>query len=226
MPENFDHLDGADAAVGGQEDAGESDERFRDRYRKAQAAIKKIRQQEGKKRKQDGTLARIIVQFLSDPRFTRFFLLISRIVAKNIPSDIILAILALIHRESAAAIEEKALNMPAEDFLPEGDDSEFPPHLKAHINRWLKNILAVGTAEPHEALETLVDHNWTLDPNVPELASAVLQQFFLFQKVDIPAVENLFAFTEGFFQLLLTRLEKQVHEQVALVGDRDEDFEE
>lgn len=226
MPENFERFDAADMAASGNEKAGENDEKFRDRYRKSQAAIKKIRKQERKKKKQDNTLAHIIVQFLNDPRFTKFFVLISRVIARNIPSDIVLAILSLIHRESANAIEEKKLKLPTTEPSTEQNSGAFPPHLKAHINRWTQNITIIGVTEPHRALETLLDHDWNLDQNIVELAVAVLQQFFVFQKTDLPPVENLRGFCEGFFKTLVNRLEQQVHHQGALGGDVDEDFVE
>lgn len=223
MPENFEAFD-SEGAPGGQEAAGESDEKFREQYRKNQAAIKKIKKQEGKKKAQDNTLAHIIVQFLSDPRFTRFFLLISRIVSRNVPSDLILAILALIHKESAKAIDEKKLELPGKVEEPEA--GKFPPHLKAQMNHWMHNITAVGTAEPHKALETMLDHDWNLDPNIVELFAAVLQQFMVFQKEDVPPMDNLRSFGEGFFTKLVSTLESQVNYQNLLGGQVDEDFED
>ena len=226
MVESYNPFEDADAAGSAKEGAGESDEKFRDRWKKNQAAIKKIRQQEGKKQKQDSTLAHIIVQFLSDPRFTRFFLLISRIVARNVPSDLILAILSLIHKESAHAIEEKKLELPEGDVAKTEKEDSFPAHLKANISRWTQNITAVATAEPHRTLETALDHDWKLDMNLPELCAAVLQQFFSFQKEDVPPIENLRGFAEGFWKRLVAQLEQQVHSQGALQGAVDEDFEE
>ncbi len=226
MAEDFDLFESGDAsAPSGQEVTQEAYERFRDQYKKTQAAIKKIKKEEGKKKKQDNALAHIIVQFLSDERFTQFFLLISRIVAKNVPSDIILAVLSLIHQESAKAIEEKKLTLPKEDFT-KGQTSSFPPEIKAHISRWTQNIAAVMTAEPHKALETLVNHqSWEMDTHLPELAAAVLQQFFVFKKMDVPPIDNLRGFTNGFFEKILQNLESQVHEQGALAGEVDKDFE-
>ncbi len=223
MPDldSFDELNTGGAT---QEATKEDQERFRDQYRKSQAAIKKIFQQEDKKRKQDFTLAHIIVQFLNDPRFTRFFVLISRIVAKNVPSDILLAILSLIHKESAKAIGEKQLVIQKTEMIPQSEEL-FPDRVKAEINRWTENIVAVAIAEPHKTLETILDHNWNIDENIIELSAAVLQQFFEIRQLEIPPIENMRNFFHEFFPSLTSMLENQVHEQGILGGEVDEDFE-
>lgn len=227
MAESFERFEDADGASSSQESAGESDEKFRDRYRKSQAAIKKIRKQEGKKKKQDNTLAHIIVQFLGNQQFTHFFVLISRIISKNIPSDIVLAILALIHKESANALDEKLQELPApQGVVSEEKTGSFPSHLKTHISHWTKNIATVAAAEPHRVLETIVDHNWDLDPNIIEFSAAILQYFFAVNKEDVPPIENLRGFMRGFFEKLVATLEAQVHQQGALGGEVDSDFQE
>ncbi|MBI5415028.1 hypothetical protein HZA38_05980 [Candidatus Peregrinibacteria bacterium] len=228
MPD-FEQFEQGDAQGSGtQEVSEEAYDQFRDQYRKTQAAVQKIRKQEAKKKKQDFTLAHIIVQFLHDPRFTRFFVVISRLVAKNIPSDLLLVILSLIHKESAEAIQAKLLKAPNQDVPLEKENASpfFPQETKAEISQWTRNIFSVATSDPHRMLETILDYDWNLDENLVLFKVMVMQEFFNGKSLDVPPLENLDTFSRGFFQTLVKTLENQVHEQNVLSGNVDADFEE
>ena len=82
-----------------------SDEQFREEMRHSQQALKHLQQEEGQAKAHDNNLAVIIVQFLNQPENTDLFLLISRTVAQNIPSELIIAILALVDKKAQEEVE-------------------------------------------------------------------------------------------------------------------------
>ena len=112
MPEGGNNIESFSGAPQGSEKTQESQEKFSERYRQNQAAIKKGKKDEKKKHDQDESLAAIIVQFLHQTGHTALFLLISRLVARNIPSDLILAIISLIYHPAAKVIQDKMLALP------------------------------------------------------------------------------------------------------------------
>lgn len=208
--DDFSFSEGADGgSEGGAEATSEAVERFKEQQRKSAAQAKRDKKQEGKRKQQDNTLARIIVHFLGDKRYTGFFVLISSLLDKNIPSDFLLAILALIHKDSADVLKEKEIVLKR----PPNDPSKnFPPKLAKPLSYWTSLMYSVAGAEPHKVLETIVDHNWDLDPNLSQFMSLVLKEFFKFMKFEVP-FENLKSFSEVFLKMLFDELEKQVQNQ-------------
>jgi hypothetical protein len=210
MSEGLGGFESFTGAPGGKEKAQESDEQFQERYRQAQAAIKRIKKQEGKKKQDDNLLAQIIVQFLNDPNYTQFFILISHLVSKDIPSDIILAIISLIYEPAEAALVER---------FPEQIS---PGHLHANnqradlIDEWVKRIFLVATAEPHRVLETILDHNWQIDEELTQFSSLVLRHYLENIKKEQSQLNNLQNFCLAFWKKLAEQLESQVHNQAKL----------
>lgn len=201
---------GADGgSEGGSEAAAEAAERFREQKAQAAAQAKRDQQEERRKKGQDDVLAKIIVQFLNTPRYSGFFLLIARALAKDIPSDFLLAILALIHKDSAQILEDK--NIPRKT-PPRPQDSAFPPELSAPLGEWTTLMYSVSTAEPHRVLETILDESWELDANILQLFCLVLREFFFFKKFETP-FQNIQVFSEGFLKNLSTDLENQIQNQ-------------
>lgn len=212
-------LDSSSSGEQGSEASAEAAERAREQRAKAAQQATRDKREERKRRQYDNTLAQIIVQFLSDPRYSGFFILISRIFAKNIPSDIILAILSLIHKDSAKAIAEKNIERKE---LPKGADATpFPPELSLPLKEWTTVIFSVASAEPHKALETLLDINWDIDVNVEQLLSLVLNEFFSYKKFETP-FENVQQFSKAFLSTLVGDLESQIQNQVLLEGEEDD----
>ncbi len=91
MPEQFNDTESFGGLTGGAEQVKETQEKFQEKQQKSQSQQQQDQKQEGKKKQDDNALASVIVQFLNEPKNTSLFLLISRLIAKNIPSNIILA---------------------------------------------------------------------------------------------------------------------------------------
>jgi len=205
---------------GGSEAAKEAAEKVREQKAKAAAQAKRDQQNERRKKSEDNTLAQIILQFLKNPRYSGFFLLIARALSKNIPSDFLLAILALIHKDSAQILHEK--NIPRRN-PPKPHSSAFPPELSAPLAEWTILMYSVSTAEPHRVLETILDENWELDANTVQLCALVVREFFFFKKFETP-FPHIQQFSENFLKTLATDLENQIQNQQILETAEEDNF--
>lgn len=199
-----------------------SDEQFREEMQRTQQALAQLYKEESKARANDNSLAAIIVQFLSQPKNTDLFLLISRVVAQNIPSELIIAILALIdkrandeisgllaaghgkdvHNETALAIHQKA------------DFESLSPHLKKAIDKWIQNISEVASKKPHRILETIIipGPNRGISSVLVQFSAFILRRFLSHHEIEI-AFENLHDFMQGMFVGIVKRLEELVKGQ-------------
>ena len=134
-----------------------SDEQFNDEMKRTQQALKQLQQEEGQAKGYDNSLATIIVQFLSQPQNTDLFLLISRTVAQNIPSELIIAIISLVDKNAQKEVkglletskesekgDEKALTIHQK-----ADFQHLPPEQKKAIDTWVQNIFSVASKKPH-----------------------------------------------------------------------------
>src|SRR3989338_9625015 len=93
---------GGDLYTPGEGGAGVSEElseEAKQRFAAAAAGLQQIRKEEKKAKKKDDQVARVIVHFLGSTQHTHFFVLISRLVARDCPS-ISFSILSLIHEPS------------------------------------------------------------------------------------------------------------------------------
>lgn len=196
---------------GGAESTQEAIERFREQSKKSATQAKKDQKQEKKKKDQEDVLSNIILQFLKNKKYSGFFLLISRILSKNVPADFILSLLALIHQESAKILDAKKI--PLKKAPPQ--KTTFPPEIMKPLSSWTTLIFSVSSANPHKILETVLDHEWKLDNNLVQLFSLILKEFFAFKKFDTP-FENIQNFSKTFLQNLANDLEKQVQNQPKL----------
>ena len=201
-----------------------SDEKFREEMRRTQQAIKQLQKEEGKAKGYDFNLAAIILQFLSQPQNTDLFLLISRTVAQNIPSELIIAILSLIDKKAqeevknfleagkAEKAEEKALVIHQKaDF-----ESLSPQHKKA-IDTWISHMAQVASKKPHRALESMVipGPERELSSVLIQLSAFILRRYLSNHKIDIE-FQSLYDFMQKVFVEMVKNLETLVKEQKKL----------
>ncbi|MCT4592431.1 MAG: hypothetical protein N4A36_03580 [Candidatus Gracilibacteria bacterium] len=188
---------GALESAQGQEKAGESQEQFRERQRQNQAAIAQIQQEEQQKKQDDNLLSFIIVKFLSQPQRTGHFLLISKLVAKNIPSDLIIAIIALVYDAAGDHIHAKFSHIEGLfDF--DVKDNEMGLDNLGLMNAWLLNIQRVASVERVKLFETGFDKEGKIDSNLVELCVVCAEELFMKNNIR----EDLrLKFSEFFVQL-------------------------
>ncbi len=197
-----------DGASGGAEITSEQLEQYRERAKKTAAQAKRDKQQEQKKKKQENVLSHIIIQFLNTPKYSGFFILISKALAKNIPSDFLLALLSLIHKDSLAAVNAKEM----QKIISIPQKSTFPKEVKIPMSHWTNLLASVASSEPHKVLETILDENWEIDKSLHQLMSLIIREFFVFKnfKTDF---SNISIFSQVFLKNLSDQLQQQISNQ-------------
>lgn len=207
-----------------------SDEVFREQMHKAQKAMQALQKEEGKAKKNDDSLASVIVRFLSQPANTDLFLLISRAAAQNISSEMIIAVLSLIDQKSFE--ETKGLLKTIPDLRKsevkalirhqERDISSLSPQLKKAIDAWIQVIGKVAHKRPQRTRDSLVTQKGkaSIAPIVTQFSSIILRRFLKYHKVNTD-FETLKEFMEGVFVELVKNLEFLIKNQRQLSSGED-----
>ncbi len=184
---DFDQLGDLDLPQA-QEASEDSKEKFKERLIAAQKALKKLKKDESKKKKQDNHLAKIIAYFLQTKGNADLANLIAALVENNAPSDFVLSLLALVDRQSKEVIllkKERLLLQGSQeakgDLIPLQEDvfEKINPELKQEINEWFQHIYLIGKEETEKIMETTLDIDLQIDSNLLQLATILLQRFLL-----------------------------------------------
>jgi hypothetical protein len=209
-----------------------SDEQFRDQMKQTQAALTQLQKEEGKAKSNDFKLAQILIHFLAQPENTDLFLLVSRAVGHNIPSELILAVVSLIDKRASdeikgylkAAAGESVPNIKALAIPQNRSFQSLSPEQKSAIENWIATINTVAFKKPSRTLEGLIvvkrsDDPEQLNSTVREispvfiqLASFILRNYLNSQKVSFELSE-LQGFMEVIFIKLVKDLENLLKEQ-------------
>ncbi len=209
-----------------------SDEQIREEMKRMQQAMAQLRKEESQFKAHDQSLAGVIVQFLSQPGNTDLFLLVSRAVAMDIPSELILAIIALIDERSTKEVlallrggsEEatQALQVRAPHRF-----SALSGEHKQAIDQWTKNLYHVSLRRPKRVLESIVmnfraaQYDPTmireLSPVPVQLSAFVLRKYL--EKFGISSeFSELREFTQAIFLQIVQNLERLLQGQKQLEG--------
>lgn len=227
------------AGMGAVSEASEmSDEQFRDQMKKAQSAIKKLKKDEGKAKTQDNNLAQIIVKFLNQHGNTDLFLLISRAVAQDIPSELILTVISLVDKN--ASKEVFALLKAGEEEIGKQETSKntslivkqfsdfqsLSPEHKAAIDAWIENIQRISIKSPHRTLDTIIemrrpDGEKELEDIIKEVSPTLIQlsSFILRNYLDEYKINFEFSHLHAFMQAVFVNLVK--HLENLIVGQKN-----
>ncbi len=195
-------------------------EAFNEDMRRTQKAMKDLKQEEDQAKQNDNNLAQIIVQFLGQEGNTDLFLLISRAVAQNIPSELIIAILSLIDQRSYEEVKNFLISGKEEKSRPtmEHKTSTFDsinPEQKKNIDHWVQNIAQVAYKKPHRTLETVLikkAQSREISAIATQLSAFILRRFFDYYKINIE-FSVLREFCETLFVNLMKNLEILVGNQ-------------
>lgn len=160
-------------------------EEAKQRFAAVAAAMKAIQREEKRSKKRDSRVAKTIVQFLNDDRYTHLFVLISRLVARDCPSIFILAILSLVNDECKTVVDEYLTHMevksPSEE-LSTGLSITAQGSLGDEANRrmveWITRMQMVLSLEARQILQRLMLDEHNIDGTVLQLTTFVLQDFF------------------------------------------------
>ncbi len=193
------------------EGAGSASEQLseaaKERFAQASKQIKQIIREEKKARKRDDSVARTIMQFLGDEKYTAFFPLISHLSARDCPSIFILALLSLIHDPSSASVEDYirdnriAIDESSTENIA-GIDSGLPPDLRKRLLSWISRLELVMSIDARKILVRLMVDEENIDGTVLELTTTVLVEFFARAERPIP-YDDLQPLTMGILQTVI-----------------------
>lgn len=215
------------SAPAAQEHDEKADEQFREQMRQAQAALQQLQKEEGQARAHDDRLAKIIVQFLMQTGGTDIFLLISRCVSQDIPSELIIAVLSLVDRQASEEIVKILKEVKASSALvvPEYKDiHSFTPAQKKEIDDWIRHISAAAAHKPHRSLETLLIKSVASDsrevtieisPPFVQLSAFIMRNFLAMQNTAIE-FQKLRDFMENVYLRMIQDLEEMTKGQKKL----------
>lgn len=206
-------------------------EEAKQRFAAAAAAMKAIQREEKRSRKRDSRVVQAIIRFLNDDRYSHLFLLISRLVARDCPSVFILSILSLIDDESKSVVseylQESNATQPSAQVsgiaLMKDDKLDSPTN--EELLQWVTRMQLVLSLEAKEILRRLMVDKETVDGTVLQLATFVLQEFFVIrrpEKAELP-FEQLHPLTAAILQSVL---EPFMDEMEALPPERTTDEED
>jgi hypothetical protein len=215
----------------------ELSEEAKARFAAAAAAMQAIRREEKRSKKRDTRVARTIIQFLGDERYTHLFVLISRLVARDCPSIFILSVLSLINDDCLTVVNEylAEAGMGAPDISPDSVQLTKTGELDRKANKmlieWIVRMQMVLAREPENILMRLMVDEQNIDGTVLQLTTFVLQEFFRSDaggERDIP-FEKLHTLTASILQTVfepfLDRMERSRFPASEQTG-ADEDAED
>ena len=182
---------GIDIGIPSEGGAGVSEqlsEAAKQRFAGAAAAMMQIQREEKKSKKRDSRVAKTILQFLQDDRYTHLFVLISRLVALDCPSVFILSILSLINDDCRKVVKEYLLEVRAEMKENSPDVAEDDMQIiqgeamAAQTNKilisWITRMQMVMALDAVKILQKLMVDHHNIDGTVLQLTTFILQEFF------------------------------------------------
>ncbi len=143
-------------------------EALRERMAAAAAQIAQIKKEEGKQKKKEDELLKILLKFVKTSSKTDLVLLISRVLEQNIPANFILSIIVLsnpeIHQEvghfkmldhqgNIQNPQSDSSNAQALIFFNSNDET-LPLKVKIALDNWMKNLLLQAEENPQKLLKT------------------------------------------------------------------------
>lgn len=210
-----------------------SDEQFREQMKRAQKAMQQLQKEEGKARVNDDQLAQIIVQFLSQQGSggTDLFLLISRCVAQDIPSELIIAVLSLVDRQASEVIANivKEAKQGAALVVPQykGVDTLNPAQKKA-IDDWIKNITATTAHKPHRTLDSVLVKSVSktgeliheISAPFVQLSAFIMRNYLAMEDTHVD-IKKLRDFMENVYFRMIQDLEEMMQGQKKIEGKEE-----
>ncbi len=144
-------------------------EALREKMKAAAAQIKAIKKEEGKHKKKEDELQKILLKFVRNSHKSGLVLLISRALEQNIPANFILAIVLLGNEEIQKDLgtflllpdsvpQESSAEAQAQDnaliFFNSHSDQAMPLRVKIELDNWIKAILVQAEERPQKLINT------------------------------------------------------------------------
>ena len=180
--------EGGEAAQEGLSEAAKA------RFAAAAKAMKDQRKKEKQAKKKDDQVAKTIIQFLHDDKYSHLFALISKLVARNCPSIFVLAVISLINEDCLKAVqeyfkehEEPNAHETVDESMSLFEGGKLEEQSSRLLIEWITRLQMVLTHDPERILHSLLIDEKHLDGSVLQLTIFVLQEFFRKEeKKDLP----------------------------------------
>lgn len=218
-PESLQPQETGEAGAGVSEEAAEAAAEER---RQAAAAAKRSKKEERKAKKRDNKLASILEFFIHGVgRDDAMAILVTRLLQRNTPGSLLLAVLSLNYPEVNEVLENyleeerDVLPDDAPEFQPDATPMalmEYGKELSEALALWTKHIFVHASFHPMKTILSLA-HLHGVDHNMIQLSSLMIQQYFketVEQEIDIGRIQE---FSELFWKNTLKRLHQ-------MAGDR------
>jgi len=161
-------------------------EEAKQRFAAAGAAMAAIQREEKRSKKRDARVARTILQFLNDDRYSHLFVLISRLVARDCPSIFILSILSLINDDANKVTQEYLEELGQKSSKETVDETmrlttntdAVDSNANALLVEWITRMQMVLSLDTEAILMKLMIDDRNIDGTVLQLSTFVLQEFF------------------------------------------------
>lgn len=137
-------------------------EKLKAKMARAQAQIAQIKKEEGKQKKKEEDLLKILSHFVKTSHKSELVLLITRVLEQDIPANFVLAIVVLGNEDiQKAAGKEFLLSAPKQDaaaqdraliFFDE-EDKTTPLKVKIEVDSWIKGMMMQADDRPHKLLK-------------------------------------------------------------------------
>ncbi len=146
-------------------------EQFKERMKRAAAQIAQIKKEEGKQKKKEAELLKILLRFVKKSQKKELVLLISRDLEQNIQPNFVLAIIVLGNEEIKQALggclmlqgsvqEPEKLEGEKDEKSKESltffnkEDESLPLKIKIELDDWVKSLLLQASEKPQKLLDT------------------------------------------------------------------------
>ena len=183
-------------------------EKFAENLRKSQAAQKKAAIVEGKFRSYDFTLAAIIQKILADSGWSQIILHLADLVERNVPSDLILAILSLTYPQAEEFVLKRLEDFWKRDLKPA---LTFDDEHESKIYDWINLVYSCSIADKESVLASLIDHDtWECHPSWYLLFYEILISYLDENKVKYDAKKQK-DFSKWIFDMIVDKLQEDLY---------------
>ncbi|MBT3835100.1 hypothetical protein HOF56_02520 [Candidatus Peribacteria bacterium] len=211
-------------------------EEAKERFAASAKAMKQLKRDEKRAKKKDTQVAQTIIQFLNSTSGsggddgTKFFVLISKLVANNCPSIFILGILSLINEECQKVVQEyfeEHEERSAHEIVDENMALVKGQELQKETNRklidWITCLQMILTHDPEKILDSLMLDDKHLDGSVLQLTIFVLQDFFEKKESKTLPYEKAQPLTASILQTIFDPFLKNFKKPVLGEGEKEEE---
>ena len=195
---------------GGEQMSEQAFEQFKEQMKAAAAGLKQLQKDEGKQKKKEDRLTKILLQYFKDPKKKDILLLAARVLEQNIPPHFALSIMVL----GEEAFEKEVILMDEEDkknhtITPIQVESKYNsnPKIKHDLNVWALGMLIQSTFNTARMKKTIYDDIGNIKLILVQFAVFVMRDYVVKHGI-IPTYSELKEFVESLLASVLANVSK------------------